>query len=181
MAERYVPEPGKISRFKPGTRPENSGRKKGKPNKTTKLVKDAISGACEKLGMLKPIWAYKNDYEKQGNRTVKIKVKDRIIGWEPTGEGGAEGYMIWLGCNHPQAFATLVGRMIPLQVNASGTMDMTITQKFSDVQIEKMTLAEKLAAMRDMISMTKALPDDSATNSRMIEGKAERVPAEANG
>lgn len=183
MVERYktaalvksnLPEKRKGG-FQPGApRPDGAGRTKGKPNKTTTFIKDAISGACEKLGELEPIWKYtgKGQYRR----------KDKIIGWKPTGKGGSMGYMIWLGCNYPTAFASLVGKMIPLQVNASGSVDLTIPQRFSDVQIEAMPLAEKMAVMREMIGLTKPLaaPEVAQTQPRMIEGESTRVKDNAS-
>lgn len=148
--------------YKKGQKPPpGAGRKKGTPNRTSGLIKDAISGACEKLGMLAPIYYRRTDGT----------LSTRIIGWKPTGEGGAQGYMIWLGCNYPSAFAALIGRTIPLQLNANANINATVTEKYADADIAKMTLEEKLAAFRDAIGMTKALPVESTNTPRMIEGE----------
>jgi hypothetical protein len=180
MVKRYTsvalkeakPNPPVKKGFQPGNA-QGKGRPKGAPNKTTGLIKDAISGACERLGELEPIWQTRT-YKFEGR---KITEKIKIIGWKPTGKGGAMGYMIWLGCNYPTAFAALVGRMLPMQVNATGSLDLTVAQRFSDVEIVSMPLSEKMALMSEMIGMTKPLaaPEPKQTQPGMIEGTATRV------
>ena len=34
-----------------------------------------------------------------------------------SGEGGITGYLVWLGKNNPAAYAPLLARVLPLQVN----------------------------------------------------------------
>jgi hypothetical protein len=174
MVERYTsgalrktnPRPQAFKKGDP--RPANAGRKPGTINKRTRLIKDAITGAGEKLGMLEPIYRYREERRKISGsgantkyKTVRIRT-DEVIGWKPTGRGGTEGYLIWLGCNHPQAYATLMARVLPLQINAKVTTPETITSKFSSVDIKSMTLAEKMAAMSEMLSMTKPLSNTPA-------------------
>jgi hypothetical protein len=166
LVDSAAPPSKQQEKRKPGFQKGNTyakGRPKGVPNKLNKLVKDSMSGALEKLGALEPIWQYTG--------VGKNKRKDRIIGWKPTGEGGAEGYLIWLGCNYPTAFATLIGKMMPLQVGISATVDHTVTSKFSDVDIGRMSLTEKLAAFKDMIGATRALPPPENNLPGMIEGE----------
>jgi hypothetical protein len=164
--------PDKRNRFPKGNR--MGGRPKGSTNKLGKLVKDSMVGAIDKLGMLEPVYAVETRTDRDGV-TRRFRT-DRIIAWRPTGEGGAEGYLIWLGCNYPTAMAALIGKMMPLQINATATIDQTVTTKFSDVDIAGMTLVEKQAAFREMIGMTRALPppeENKAPSSlRMIEGEA---------
>lgn len=168
--------------FKPGNK-GGPGRPKASPNRYTALLKDDILNALNRAGSLKPIWEYKEGKTvKRGKKWITLPdVKVRIIAWEPTGEegGGSEGYLIWLACNHPTAFAALLGRTLPLQINANAMINETVTSRFSDVDIGKMTLAEKQAAMREMLGLTRALPPpDPDANPRMIEGKATRVSEE---
>jgi hypothetical protein len=193
MVERYTisgslrkPNPAAFKKGMP--RAPEAGRKKGVQNKRTRLIKDAITGAGEKLGMLEPIYRYREERRTTGrgrNTEVKyVRVKtDEIIGWKPTGRGGTEGYLIWLGCNHPQAYATLIARVLPLQINAKVSTPETIPTKFDKVDIKSMTLAEKMAAMSDMLSMTQPLPDtkalpapdDAPDDSNIVDGEFTEV------
>lgn len=160
--------------FKKGDpRPPNAGRRKGSVNKNTALIKDAIALGLDKLGELAAVYATRE--VRLPNGRMGRETTDRILGWRATGKGGATGYMIWLGRNHPNAFATLIGKTIPLQVNATATIDATVTSKFSEVDLKNMTLAEKLALQRDMIGLTRRLPPPEETVTRMLEGTSKRV------
>ena len=72
-------------------RPPNAGkgRQRGVPNKTTTLLKEAILLAGEQHG-------------EDGN-----------------GKGGLVGYCRHLAAEEPRAFATLLGKVLPIQVNTS--------------------------------------------------------------
>jgi hypothetical protein len=193
MVERYSNSSASVARrenprpqaFKKGMpRPPNAGRKPGTINKRTRLIKDAITGAGEKLGMLEPIYRYREERQKVGSgRNARVKVvrvrTDEVIGWKPTGKGGTEGYLIWLGCNHPQAYAALMARVLPLQINAKVSTPETISSKFSSVNIKAMTLAEKMSAMSEMLSMTQPLSDAPALpapdDSNIVDGEFTEV------
>lgn len=69
-----------------GGKREGAGRKKGVPNKTTALLKEAILGAAEKQG------------------------------FDGAGKDGLTGYCQYLAKDEPKAFAQLLGKVIPLQV-----------------------------------------------------------------
>ncbi|MFG1340382.1 hypothetical protein [Xanthobacter autotrophicus] len=66
------------------------GRPKGKPNRTTTMLKDAILQAAENVGQ------------------------------DGAGKGGTTGYLQRLALEEPKAFATLLGRVLPLQVTGEG-------------------------------------------------------------
>lgn len=68
-------------------RAKSGGRRKGTPNKTTSVIKDALIAAAEAVGA-------------DGN-----------------GAGGLTGYLTSLATVEPRAFASLLGRVIPLQVS----------------------------------------------------------------
>lgn len=72
-------------RFKPGER-GGPGRAKGQPNKTTKLLRDAVIMAAEAAGS------------------------------DGKGKDGLVGYLTWLSQFHPTAFTTLLNKIIPMQV-----------------------------------------------------------------
>lgn len=66
------------------------GRPKGVPNKTTTLLKDAIILAAEKHGQ-------------------DGKGKDKLV-----------GYCRMLAADEPKAFATLLGRVLPMHIEGTG-------------------------------------------------------------
>ena len=70
--------------------PKTGGRKKGTPNKTTALLKDAIIKAAEAHGA------------------------------DGTGEDDLEGYCFFLANQHPTSFATLLGKVLPMQIEGTG-------------------------------------------------------------
>ena len=67
-----------------------TGRKKGTPNKTTALLKEAILLAAEGVGE------------------------------DGKGKGGLTGYCRFLATAEPKAFATLLGRVLPTQIEGTG-------------------------------------------------------------
>lgn len=69
------------------------GRPKGSPNKTTALVKEAIIKAAE------------------------------AVGNPASGEGGLVGYCEFLARDEPKAFAQLIGKVLPLQVQGPDDED----------------------------------------------------------
>lgn len=73
-------------------KPPNAGkgRPKGSPNKTTALLKDAIIQAAE------------------------------LTGEDQNGKGGLVGYCQFLARDEPKAFATLMGRVLPMQIEGTG-------------------------------------------------------------
>ncbi len=66
------------------------GRKKGTPNKVTKALREAVVEAAEKVGE------------------------------DGKGKNGAVGYLVQLAQKEPKAFASLLGRAMPLQVEGPG-------------------------------------------------------------
>jgi hypothetical protein len=73
-----------------GGKRAGAGRKKGSPNKTTALLKDAIIKAAE------------------------------AVGEDMQGKGKLTGYCKFLAKNEPKAFAGLLGRVLPMQVTGEG-------------------------------------------------------------
>ncbi len=76
-----------------GSKPgeRRGGRQKGTPNKTTQLLKDAILLAAERVG-------------------------DPLNGRK----GGTVGYLEFLATSEPKAFAGLLGRVLPTQIEGTG-------------------------------------------------------------
>lgn len=81
------------------------GRPKGLPNRTTGLLKEAILKAAELAG---------DDAQA-----------------EHGGEGGLVGYLDDLRRNEPKAFATLVGKVLPMQIQ--GDFDVGAKDSLRDL------------------------------------------------
>lgn len=167
---RYKPaEP--LRPFQKGKpKPPNTGRKLGTPNKTTKLIKDALTGSAEQLGMMEPI--YRMREITRSGRKVKVATEE-IIGWKATGKGGMTGYLVWLGQHYPRSYSVLLGRLLPIQVNAKMDIAPTVAEKFSKIDVKSMTLAEKMATMKEMIGLTQALP--APRQEDFVEGEFSEV------
>lgn len=70
--------------FKKGaTRPANSGRKKGAPNKLTKSFREALLGAFHEMGGQESLLNWGKE-----NQTEFYKITARLIPTEVVGEGG---------------------------------------------------------------------------------------------
>jgi hypothetical protein len=86
------PRGGKIIKPKKGQR--LGGRQKGTPNRVTTILRDCIINAGSSAG----------DYISE-------------LGVESAGNaGGLEGYLQWLAINKPEAFASLLRAVLPLQI-----------------------------------------------------------------
>jgi hypothetical protein len=103
---------GTTARFKKGdSKPDGSGRKRGTPNRMTTTLKEAVVAAAELVGQ-------KQLNEKTGE-------------YEP-GEGGLVGYMVHLALHNERAFAMLLGRVLPMHINA----DMRLEPKRYETEEE---------------------------------------------
>ena len=147
----------RVMTFRKGKpRPEKAGRRAGTPNRTTTYLKHAILGAGDRVGF--PKW----------NKKLKQMVR---------GAGGLDGYLDWLALNEPKAYATLLGRVLPLQITGEGggpvrVIDGSMTpamaaQAYSD--------ALKASPPPDMIDITPN-PPKSASLPRVIPGRAQLSP-----
>jgi hypothetical protein len=131
--------------MKPNRRGHGSGRGrvKGTPNRISRSVKDAVLSAAATLGHLEPVYK-----------------RRRQIGWKP-GTGGMQGYLIWLGLQYPSAFAQLLAKLLPMQIKAQIDEQLTVSERFTQTELEGMTLPEKMKAMHEMLSLTRQIaPDD---------------------
>lgn len=77
-------------------KPKTGGRKKGTPNKTTALLKEAIVAAAENAGS------------------------------DKNGKDGLEGYCYFLATEEPRAFSTLLGKVLPMQVQGDESAPFTV-------------------------------------------------------
>lgn len=79
-------------------KPPNAGkgRKAGTPNKTTKLLKEAILAAAE------------------------------VRGSDGKGKDGLTGYCLWLARKQPKSFAALLGRVLPMQITGDGDKPQSV-------------------------------------------------------
>jgi len=117
--------------FKKGRKkPANSGRKAGTLNHNTQDLKDALLNAADALGYPKEVVVL----DKQGKPTGEIKLKK-------TGKGGTQGFLEWLGLNRPVAFASLLGRVFPYQVNVK--TDTKVTVNYGTIEEKRAALIER--------------------------------------
>lgn len=96
-----MPEVGKD---RPSLDRSKTGRAKGTPNKTTKLLKDAILRAAE------------------------------IAGEDGKGKGKLVGYCTFLARKEPKAFAQLLGKVLPTQLTGAdgGPIPVTFRTVYED-------------------------------------------------
>ena len=80
-----------------GNRKKTGGRKKGTPNKTSGMLKEAILRAAE------------------------------LVGEDGDGKGKTVGYLKMLARSEPKAFAGLLGRVLPLQIGGDPDNPIPVT------------------------------------------------------
>lgn len=167
MVERYrsntarKPDPVKPKKrntknlpFQKGmAKPPGSGRKPGTPNKVPTLLRDALIKAAE------------------------------LEGSDRNGKGELIGFLRQASRTHKGQFLTLLGRVLPLQINANFNGEVSLVNKYKDVDFKNMSLEQKQAAMRDMLNMTrpvasntKALPNPNSPNSNVVDGEFTEIP-----
>lgn len=141
--------------FKKGmTKPPGSGRVKGQRNRLTLNVKTALEESAADIGELVPVWS---SYKKDG-RTPALGA--HVICWRPTGKDGLRGYFRSLAVMNPSAYTSLWAKILPSQINLTAQSNMTVTSRFSAADLSKMTMAEKIAAYREAVGLTKELPPE---------------------
>lgn len=79
-----------MSEVEENRRAKTGGRKKGTPNKTSGLLREAILTAAE------------------------------LVGEDGNGKGKTVGYLKNLAIKEPKAFAGLLGRVLPMQITGEG-------------------------------------------------------------
>jgi hypothetical protein len=85
---------------------EGSGRQPGQPNRLTQDMKEALLAAATRVGFI-----HEDDIlDKDGKPTGRTKKR-----WN--GEGGLEGYLEWAAVYRSSHIISLLGRVMPLQVN----------------------------------------------------------------
>lgn len=102
--------------FKPNKKGERrGGRQTGTLNTVTSDLKDDLLTAAEELGFPKVMPILDANGEPTGETELIA-----------TAEQGRVGFLKWLGLHYPAAFASLLGRVIPLQVNMKKTEPRTV-------------------------------------------------------
>jgi hypothetical protein len=119
-----------IGKGKPGP-----GRGAGTPNRATRLLKDAILHAAAIADAKMQERALRAT---SGNaEAVDLKVKELT--------GTLEGYLTFLALDHPGSFATLLGRVLPIQIRASATETPAQTAQLTEIG-RALAFALRLAA-----------------------------------
>ena len=92
---------------------EGSGRQKGTPNKMSKLMKESIILAAERQGEMMVQKIYGDSKDEADQRFVEEAKKD-----------GMTAYLQLQAEKNPTAFMTLMGKVLPMQVNAEVAGDV---------------------------------------------------------
>ena len=92
---------------------EGSGRQKGTPNKMSKLMKESIILAAERQGEMMVKKIYGDSEDEADQRFVEEAKKD-----------GMTAYLQLQAEKNPTAFMTLMGKVLPMQVNAEVAGDV---------------------------------------------------------
>lgn len=103
-----------------------AGRKKGVPNRTTTLVKDAILAAGQLAGQ-----QLLEDAIRESRRLYRVakrfghsnehKLFDQLTKLKEYRDGGPDGlthYLTWMALNEPKSFAPLIGKVLPFHLTA---------------------------------------------------------------
>lgn len=85
--------------------PKTGGRKRGTPNKTTATLKEAIIAAAE------------------------------AVGEDGSGAGGLTGYLKHVAATDVKAFATLLGKVLPMQLTGDGDGPLRIIVAPEDAEL----------------------------------------------
>lgn len=109
----------------------------GKPNKMTKLIKDAIILAAELEG----------DVSLQTGEVKKMYAEDDA---ETAKRGGIVGYLRWMARKHPQSFSALLSRVMPMQIRVDA-FTRTVYESVEDVRDELAQQGLSLDALAPVI------------------------------
>jgi hypothetical protein len=96
---------------------KRGGRPAGSLNKVTKLLREAILQAAEEVG----------EPEMLTSKTGKVYYKK-------TGKDGTVGYLRHLALRDPKSFASLLGRVMPLQIVGSQSHPLRLIAEGADLQ-----------------------------------------------
>lgn len=111
-----------MGRFEKGQeRSPSAGRRRGSPNRTTGLLKEAVLLAAELEG----------DVSLQGfKRAAQLHQE---TDQEAAKRGGLVGYLRYVARKHPQSFVTLLNCVLPLQVRVDAH-SQTVVRTVSEIR-----------------------------------------------
>jgi hypothetical protein len=150
-----------MGKFRKGAkRPANAGRKPGSINKTTVVLREAVLLAAELEGdvSLQPL-----------KKAALCGASDE----EVAKRGGLVGYLRFLARKHPQAFTTLLGKVLPLQVRVEARTE-TIYRTVSEVRAELERRGIPLEAVAPLLieaDKTEPEDDDDKETTREAAGR----------
>jgi len=99
---------------------KTGGRQKGTPNKTTTQLKTAILGAAHSAGV-----------------TLQDDGKTPAVVDTDGNPEGVEQYLVWMAINEPRSFASLLGKVLPLQLAMEVPPDTDINWQFEVIAKKK--------------------------------------------
>jgi hypothetical protein len=108
------------------------------PNRSTRLLKDAILHAAALADAKMQERALRAT---SGNgEAIDLKVKEL--------EGTLDGYLTFLALEHPGSFATLLGRVLPIQIKTNAAESPAQTAQLTEIG-RALAFALRLAAPRN--------------------------------
>lgn len=128
-----------MGKFKKGKkRPPQAGRRRGSPNRTTGLLKEAVLLAAELEG----------DVTLQEFKTAAQL--HRESDHEAAKRGGLVGYLRYVARAYPQSFVTLLNCVLPLQVRVDAR-SQTVVRTVSEIRAEMSRRGVPLEAVMPLL------------------------------
>ena len=147
---------------------KRAGRKPGQPNLMTRDIKTLLREAAANTGFMEKVPVL----DPSGKLTGQYEYR-----W---GKDGELGYLEWLARNHPGYFASLYGRLVPLDVNQKSETKTVV--RYETVEERRAAMIAKgwhpsaVAALEEAME-PKFLRDMRAARAR--EARGEVVEGEA--
>lgn len=122
------------------------GRKKGTPNKTTTLLKDAIIKAAEMLGQ------------------------------DGKGKNGTVGYLMWLGRHEPAVYGRMLEKILPMQLEVKDTSKRLYTADEAKAALEERGLPVPQSLADLAANVERKRDDDGDVDNSEFEDLAPDTP-----
>jgi hypothetical protein len=163
MPPPIVDEKGQFVKGHP--RLPGAGMKRGSQLRNTKLLKDAILLAggvgANILVAREIIERQKAEAEKKDGKLVADELEKCVAQ-----NGALVGYLAWLSINHPNAYASLLGRVLPLEAKIDSHKEVvykTVDDIKREIEDMKLPMDRILPLLLDVEKFTPRTTQDQAT------------------